>query len=541
MWVAPNSRASSSFRGSRSTAMIFDAPASRAPAMAASPTPAAAEHRHRVAPGHLAGEQRGAEAGHHAAAEEARGLGLGPRVDLGGLAGGHEGLLGEGADAERRAELDAVEGHLLGGVVGGEAVPGAAPPAGPALAADGPPVEDDEVAGRDLGDVGADRLDHAGRLVAEQERELVVDGALAVVQVGVADPARLDRDQHLAGTGVGHLDGLDRDRLALALRHHPADLLGHASSLLVAALSAGRRYRREPARRVTPRTAAAPIAANRSSLVARSRSRTPDPVPLLAGRRRRHAVAPGDRRRRRGVAHELLHPHLQPHLPVPRGGHLAERIGQGPQPRVVARPGTRAARRWPARRPAPGRAARSAPPTSQALSRSSSRWSAKQPRWRSTALTMRCWAQTHGSAPPSGRHDPACSNSTRAASPTSSSTSARGRSTCRARSARRTARRSAPANSSRRANAASMRPPAIAAISSTSRANRSLSIGASRPASTCLEIIRTPPDSFRSTSGGSFVAARSGFADPGLTWRCSAWRLRSGASDLRAGRSRRGL
>ena len=39
VWVAPNSRASSSFRASRSTAMIFDAPASRAPAMAASPTP----------------------------------------------------------------------------------------------------------------------------------------------------------------------------------------------------------------------------------------------------------------------------------------------------------------------------------------------------------------------------------------------------------------------------------------------------------------------------------------------------------------------
>ena len=53
--------------------------------------------------------------------------------------------------------------------------------------------EDHEVAGRDVRDALADRLDHARRLVAEQERELVVDPALAVVQVGVADPAGLHR------------------------------------------------------------------------------------------------------------------------------------------------------------------------------------------------------------------------------------------------------------------------------------------------------------------------------------------------------------
>ena len=120
--------------------MIFDAPARRAPAMAASPTPPQPNTATESPRVDLAGEQRGAEAGHDPAAEEARGLGLGPGVDLGGLPGGHERLLGERADAERRAELDAVEGHLLGGVVGGEAVPGSAPTAGPALAADGPPV-----------------------------------------------------------------------------------------------------------------------------------------------------------------------------------------------------------------------------------------------------------------------------------------------------------------------------------------------------------------------------------------------------------------
>ena len=44
----------------------------------------------------------------------------------------------------------------------------------------------------------ADRLDPAGGLVAEQERELVVDPALAVVQVGVADAAGLDLHHDLA-------------------------------------------------------------------------------------------------------------------------------------------------------------------------------------------------------------------------------------------------------------------------------------------------------------------------------------------------------
>ena len=74
---------------------------------------------------------------------------------------------------------------------------------------------------------GADRLDDAGRLVAEQERELVVDAALAVVQVGVAHAARLDRDHRLAGAGVGDHDGLDGDRLALGPRDHSTNVLRH--------------------------------------------------------------------------------------------------------------------------------------------------------------------------------------------------------------------------------------------------------------------------------------------------------------------------
>ena len=77
---------------------------------------------------------------------------------------------------------------------------------------------------------GPDRLDHAGRLVAEQEGELVVDAALAVVQVGVAHAARLDGDDRLAGPGIGHDDRLDRDGCALLRRHHAAHLLSHRCS-----------------------------------------------------------------------------------------------------------------------------------------------------------------------------------------------------------------------------------------------------------------------------------------------------------------------
>ena len=133
---------------------------------------------------------------------------------------------------ERRAQLGAVgEGHLLGGVVGGEAVLGLAPPAGPAVAADGPPVEDDEVAGGHVGDAVADGLDDARRLVAEQVGELVADRALAVVEVGVADPAGLDADEGLAGSGVGDDDrGLDLDRCAGGRGRRRLDLVGHRRS-----------------------------------------------------------------------------------------------------------------------------------------------------------------------------------------------------------------------------------------------------------------------------------------------------------------------
>src|SRR6185312_12275524 len=114
-----------------------------------------------------------------------------------------------------------------GGVVRGEAVPRLAAATGAAGAVDRAPVEDDVVARRDIGDAVTDRLDHPRGLVAEQERELVVDAALAVVQVGVAHAAGLHLHDGLAGTGIGDVDRLDGDGRTLAVRDDPADLLRH--------------------------------------------------------------------------------------------------------------------------------------------------------------------------------------------------------------------------------------------------------------------------------------------------------------------------
>ncbi|KQU53847.1 hypothetical protein ASG84_04805 [Rhodococcus sp. Leaf278] len=59
------------------------------------------------------------------------------------------------------------------------------------------------------------------------ERELVVDAALAVMQVGVAHPARLDLHHDLVRAGIGNGDRLDGDGCALALGDDGADLLRH--------------------------------------------------------------------------------------------------------------------------------------------------------------------------------------------------------------------------------------------------------------------------------------------------------------------------
>ena len=206
-------------------------PGELGPGDGGAPDTAAAEDRHRVAQADLARVHGRADARHHTTAEQSDRLGPGGRVHLRALPGRHQRPVREGADAERGGERRAIgQRHLLRGVVRREAVPGPSPPARPALAAHRPPVQDDEVTGRKVGDVGADRLDDTGGLVPQQEREVVVDPTLAVVQVRVAHPARLDADDRLTGPRIGHDDGLERDRCALRHRHHTARLAAHACS-----------------------------------------------------------------------------------------------------------------------------------------------------------------------------------------------------------------------------------------------------------------------------------------------------------------------
>ena len=156
---------------------------------------AAAEHRDRVAAADVAGVHRRAEAGHHAAAEQARP----PRA--------------------RRAASTLVAWPAATSVFSANApMPSAGESAVPSASVifcvalcvakqyHGRPrrharhsphtarqLRTTKSPGATLGDAGADRLDDARGLVAEQEREVVVDPALAVVQVGVAHAARLHR------------------------------------------------------------------------------------------------------------------------------------------------------------------------------------------------------------------------------------------------------------------------------------------------------------------------------------------------------------
>src|SRR3546814_6702529 len=145
-----------------------------------------------------------------------------------------------------RSVLTLGEGHRLRRVVRVEAVAQGSALARTALTAHGAPVQDDEVTGGDAGDVRPDGLHDAGRLVAEQEGELVVDPALAVVQVGVADPASLDLHDRLARTGIWDVDPHHFDRSALCLGDHCSDLLHGSSCSSAARALASRRSTENP-------------------------------------------------------------------------------------------------------------------------------------------------------------------------------------------------------------------------------------------------------------------------------------------------------
>ena len=100
-----------------------------------------------------------------------------------------------------------------------------------AFAADCTPVEDDQVAGGDVGDVIADSLNDTCGLVAEQVGEVLADAAGDVVVVGLADTAGEDLDECFALAGVGYVDGGDGDGRVLGEGYDSLDLV-HGAPLL---------------------------------------------------------------------------------------------------------------------------------------------------------------------------------------------------------------------------------------------------------------------------------------------------------------------
>ena len=89
----------------------------------------------------------------------------------------------------------------------------------------------------DVRDALSDRFDEPCGLVAKEERELVVDATLAIVQVGVADAARLNGNDGFTRAGVGDNDGLHRDWLALGLGNDSAYFLTHVAERIARAVA----------------------------------------------------------------------------------------------------------------------------------------------------------------------------------------------------------------------------------------------------------------------------------------------------------------
>ena len=115
----------------------------------------------------------------------------------------------------------------LRGVERGEAVPRLAAQARSTVPAHRSPVQHHEITRRDVDDVVANRLDDAARLVTEQERKVVADAALAIVQVGVADAAGLHPDECLTRSGSGTITVSVRTGSTLSGADHAQHLLAH--------------------------------------------------------------------------------------------------------------------------------------------------------------------------------------------------------------------------------------------------------------------------------------------------------------------------
>ena len=156
---------------------------------------AAAEHRDAVAAADVAGVHRRAEAGHHAAAEQARRPRAGPRGRpwWPGPRRRASARRTRRCRARARAAVPSVSVIFCVALKVAKQYQGRPRRHARQVPHTARQLRITKSPGATLGDVGPDRLDDARRLVAEQEREVVVDRALAVVQVGVAHAARLHR------------------------------------------------------------------------------------------------------------------------------------------------------------------------------------------------------------------------------------------------------------------------------------------------------------------------------------------------------------
>ena len=210
--------------------MTVVAPAMREPGDRGVADPAAADDGDAVAAADVAGVHGGTEAGHHAAAEQAGGGGRRLGSTFVHWPAATSVFSSEGADAQRGlSSVPSASVIFWVALWVAKQYQGLPLRQARHSPADRAPVEDHEVAGRHVGDPLTDGLDDAGRLVAEQEREVVVDAALAVVQVGVADAAGLHLDQRLTRAGVGDQHGLQRHRPPLARATTPCTSCGMTS------------------------------------------------------------------------------------------------------------------------------------------------------------------------------------------------------------------------------------------------------------------------------------------------------------------------
>ena len=212
-------RARSRFDAMRSIAMTRPGADDRGGLDRVQADAAAADHRDVVAGSDLRGVDHRADAGRDPATDE-RGLverHVGPDLHEHVLV--HEQLLGEARQVEE------LEDRLDRRAAAAADRPGRPPrpdlvaevrmtrEAVAARAAEAADARDHVIAGLHVGDLRADRLDDAGRLVAEHRRHRARVLALHEVQVGVAQPRGGGLHQHLVRTDRADLHVVD-DQLA---------------------------------------------------------------------------------------------------------------------------------------------------------------------------------------------------------------------------------------------------------------------------------------------------------------------------------------